>query len=113
MANGKLITIEVAYAQPKQQAIVALEVPENTTLEEAIHLSRICHRFPEIDLAKAKVGIFSKISAPSTPLKSGDRVEIYRSLIADPKAARQQRAKRGKNAVKKTGEQNVVTPQGK
>jgi putative ubiquitin-RnfH superfamily antitoxin RatB of RatAB toxin-antitoxin module len=99
MVNDKLITIEVAYARPEEQAIISLQVPENTTLAEAIQISRICDRFPEIDLTKAKVGIFSKISAPSTTLKPGDRVEIYRPLMADPKAARKQRAKRGQKRV--------------
>lgn len=99
MAKDNLITIEVAYARPKEQAIISLEVPENTTLAEAIQISRICDRFPEIDLTTAKVGIFSKISALSTHLKPGDRVEIYRPLIADPKVARKQRAKRGQKPV--------------
>lgn len=110
MANGKLINIEVAYAKPEEQAIIPLKVPENTTLEEAIQMSRICDRFPDIDLANTKVGIFSKISALSTHLKPGDRVEIYRPLIADPKAARKQRAKRGQSAGKKTKDHSVVSP---
>jgi putative ubiquitin-RnfH superfamily antitoxin RatB of RatAB toxin-antitoxin module len=83
-------------------------VPENTTLVEAIQISRICQRFPEIDLAKAKVGIFSKISAPSTTLKPGDRVEIYRPLMADPKAARKQRAKQEQRPGKKTADHSVM-----
>lgn len=111
MAHGKLIDVEVAYARPEEQAIISLKVPENTTLAEAIQMSRICHRFPEIDLAKTKVGIFSKISALSTILKPGDRVEIYRPLMADPKAARKQRAKREQRPGKKTADHRDVMPQ--
>ena len=100
MGDAKIIQVEVAYARPDEQIIIPVEVPEGTTLAQAIALSRIQERFPEIDLTTAKVGIFSKLSKPSATLRAGDRVEIYRPLIADPKAVRKQRAaevKRPKN----------------
>jgi putative ubiquitin-RnfH superfamily antitoxin RatB of RatAB toxin-antitoxin module len=97
MVNAKIIQVEVAYARPDEQIIVPVEVPEGTTLEQAIELSRIQERFPEINLTTVKVGIFAKLSKPSTMLRAGDRVEIYRPLIADPKAVRKQRAAEGKH----------------
>ncbi len=97
-----LIPVEVAYAQPERQLIIPLEVPEGTTLRQAVELSGILKEFPEIDLAKNKVGIFGRLAKPDTPLRPGDRVEIYRPLIADPKAVRRQRAAQGK-AMRKGG----------
>ena len=89
---GSTIPVEVAYARPDEQLIIPLEVPAGTTLSQAIVLSRIQERFPEIDLATAKTGIFSRLSSHSTVLRAGDRVEIYRPLSIDSKALRQQRA---------------------
>ena len=96
------ILVEVAYARPDVQVIIPLYVKNGTTLEQAINLSGVLNDFPEIDLAKNKVGIFSKISPKDTVLREKDRVEIYRPLIADPKEVRKQRAKEGK-AMKKGG----------
>jgi len=100
-ANDEIL-VEVAYAVPEVQVIIPLYVKNGTTLEEAIKLSGVLDDFPEIDLEKNKVGIFSKISPRDTPLRDKDRVEIYRPLIADPKEVRKQRAKEGK-AMKKGG----------
>jgi putative ubiquitin-RnfH superfamily antitoxin RatB of RatAB toxin-antitoxin module len=88
------IAIEIAYATPTKQIILALEVPSSCTIEEAIRLSRITESFPEIDLQKQKVGVFSKIKKLSDTLKAGDRIEIYRPLIIDPKEARRAKAKK-------------------
>ena len=90
--NSATIPVEVAYARPDEQLIITLEVPAGTTLSQAIVLSRIQERFPEIDLATAKTGIFSRPSPLSTVLRAGDRVEIYRPLNIDSKVLRQQRA---------------------
>lgn len=91
--NG--IYVEVAYAKPSEQVIVPLTVPLGTTAKDAITESKIQERFPEIDLTKQKIGIFSKPCSLDTPLREKDRVEIYRPLIADPKAMRRQRAAKG------------------
>jgi hypothetical protein len=88
----ELMRIEVAYATPEQQVIVALELPENSTVETAINASGLLARFPEIELSA--VGIFGKACALHQLLKTGDRVEIYRPLHNDPKEARRQRAKK-------------------
>ncbi len=89
----ELIRVEVAYARPDQQLILTVDVPAGSAIEEAVKRSGILDRFPEIDLAQNKVGIFGKGKPLSQPLRAGDRVEIYRPLIADPKESRRQRAK--------------------
>ncbi len=100
MSYMETIHIEVAYAKPDRQMIVPLELPSETTVEQAIEISGILKEFKEIDLGKNKVGIFSKPCSLKTQLREGDRVEIYRPLIADPKQIRKQRAARGKGMRK-------------
>ena len=97
------ITVEVAYARPDEQRIIELQVPPGTTVAEAIERSGIIEYFPEIDLSKNKVGIFGKLSKLDKVLQAGDRVEIYRPLIADPKEARKKRAAQGKTMKKGAG----------
>lgn len=94
MANDVMIDVEVAYALPHKQQIIALQVPETSTVFEAAERSGIVDQFPEIDLSSAKMGLFGKaVPKPKeTIIKGGDRVEIYRPLIADPKEVRKQRA---------------------
>ena len=83
--------------EPHQQALVEARVPEGTTVLEAAKLSGISGRFEEgIDLENAKFGIYGKVVAPTQALREGDRVEIYRPLIADPKEVRKARAARAK-----------------
>ncbi len=96
------MTVEVAYALPERQVIIELVVDRGTTLEQAIKLSGIFEQFTEIDLDKNRVGVFGKSVKLSDELQPGDRVEIYRPLIADPKEVRKQRAAEGK-ATKKGG----------
>jgi len=86
--------IEVAYALPDEQVIIPLQVEPGTTVEQAIQLSGIQDKFPEIDLSINKAGVFGKICKMDTPLKEQDRVEIYRKLIADPKESRRKRAEK-------------------
>ena len=90
--NIEKINIEVAYAQPDRQRIIALSVPDGTTVGEAIQLSGIQDIFPEIDLTQQKTGIFSRPAALTDAVKDGDRVEIYRPLVMSPMEARRQRA---------------------
>jgi hypothetical protein len=68
-----------------------MEVPESSSVEDAIRRSGILERFPEIDLSQQKVGIFGKLVKLDAPLKDGDRIEIYRPIIADPKTVRRRR----------------------
>lgn len=98
--NPRQIIVEVAYATPASQVIYTVEVNANATLEEAILASDILRDFPEIDLKINKVGIFSKLSKLDKELSHKDRIEIYRPLIADPKAVRKKRAAEGKKMKK-------------
>jgi hypothetical protein len=94
------ITVEVAYAKPGEQVLEQLRVPADSTIEGIIRKSGVLKRFPEIDLAVNKVGVFGKVAKLDATLVDGDRIEIYRPLIADPKEARKKRAAEGK-AMKK------------
>lgn len=85
--------VEVVYALPERQVVIALEVGEGTTALAAIERSGILQQFPEADPRRDGVGVFGKRVTLDRPLREGDRVEIYRPLIADPKAARRERAK--------------------
>ncbi len=96
------IQIEVAYARPERQDVIRLTLPAGSTIVQAIEASGLPQRYPEIDLAKTKVGVFGKLSRMDTVLRERDRVEIYRPLIADPKEVRKQRAAEGK-VMKKGG----------
>lgn len=94
-----MLTVEVAYALPHKQRLVALSVPEGTTARQAVALADLPALFPELPsdaFLKAPLGIFGKVlRTPETDiLREGDRVEVYRPLAIDPKAARHERAKR-------------------
>lgn len=85
--------IEIVYALADKQLILPLNVPEGTTLGQAVQESGMLRQYPELDLGgRNKVGIWSKLVKPDAALREGDRVEIYRPLIADPKEARRNRA---------------------
>ena len=93
------ITVEVAYAEPANQKIIAMTVPAGITALEAVEQSGIGQYFPDLNIKEAKMGIFGKAIQPqSQVLAQGDRVEIYRPLIADPKASRKARADKAKQA---------------
>lgn len=94
MAGADMITVEVAYARPDRQTIIAVAVPVGATLEQAIALARLPERFPEIDLLTCQVGIFGKIRPLSTALRGGDRVEVYRPLPAAESRRRRRAARR-------------------
>lgn len=91
-----LISIEVVFAAPEKQKIIALSVAQGSTVEEAIEQSGIKRFFPEIDLSKNAVGIWNKTCKLSDTPRSGDRIEIYRPLVADPKEIRRRRAEQAK-----------------
>jgi hypothetical protein len=96
------INVEVIYALPERQELIHLSLPAGATLLQALEASGLPQKHPEIDPAKGKFGIFSKLAKPDTVLRDRDRVEIYRPLIADPKEVRKQRAAEGK-VMKKGG----------
>lgn len=96
------INVEVVYALPQEQTLLQLQVPQGSTLGDAIRASGILEKYPEIDLARNKLGVFGKLSKEDAVLRDRDRVEINRPLIADPKEVRRKRAEEGK-AMKKGG----------
>ena len=106
-SDSKIIHIEVAYALEHEQQLLALNVELGSTIENAIQLSGILDHHPDIDLGKTnKVGIFGKLAKLDRVLVEGDRVEIYRPLIADPKEVRRKRAAEGKVMTKGAKEKN-------
>jgi len=98
MSDGRrnLLRVEVVYALPDQQVMTLLEMEEGASVREAIESSGILRQFPEIELVQGRVGIFGKPVDPNSLLRDGDRVEIYRSLEADPKETRRRRVKRSR-----------------
>lgn len=101
MEEVSRIKVEVVYALPGQQMAVRLDVPEGTTAAQAVMLSQLIEKFPEIRLdGQNKLGIFGRLTKPDTVLRQGDRVEIYRALLADPKEVRKRRAAEGKKIKK-------------
>lgn len=97
--GAETLTVEVAFALPTKQRIVALRVPEGTTARQAVALADLPTLFPDLTsdtLTQAPLGIFGKAlrNPDAQLLREGDRVEVYRPLAVDPKAARLERAKR-------------------
>ena len=94
-----MVSVEVAYALPERQKIISLKVPAGTTALQAVQQSNIQQFFPDLDVTAAKMGIFGQALgtkglkvAGEHILEEGDRVEIYRPLISDPKEVRRRRA---------------------
>lgn len=93
----ELLSVEVAFAMPQEQRIVALQIPAGTSAMEAARLSGIQEYFPDLALDDGtKLGIFAQLVPHTQVLNNGDRVEIYRPLTADPKEVRKERAARAK-----------------
>jgi putative ubiquitin-RnfH superfamily antitoxin RatB of RatAB toxin-antitoxin module len=90
------IPVEVAYALPDKQEIVTLDVQSGTTAQAAVVQSNIDRHFPGLVLEGARLGIFGKAVKADYVLQAGDRVEIYRPLLADPKDVRKKRAAEAK-----------------
>ncbi|BCF96910.1 UPF0125 protein [Paraburkholderia sp. PGU19] len=93
---SRTLTIEVCYALPGEQTLIELQVPQGTTLGQAIDASGILAQHPGIDLTKQKTGVFGKLKPLDAVLADHDRVEIYRPLIVDPKLARQRRVEKSR-----------------
>lgn len=94
MVPDGLLAIEVVYALPDCHVVVALTVSPGTSVRNAIAQSGLAARYPEVDGEKVRVGVYGRVVAGDTILRDGDRVEIYRPLVADPKQARRRRAAR-------------------
>jgi hypothetical protein len=104
MENNKTIRIEVIYPLPHEQLLMDVLVPEGASLRDGIFASGVLQRYPELSLDTLETGIFGKLVKLDEPLRDHDRIEIYRPLIADPKAVRKQREAEGKRLKKGGGE---------
>ena len=99
------IAIEVAYALPDKQRIIKLDVPEGTTVMQAVIMSRMDSIFEDLTLSDdLKLGVWGKAVTIDRALAAGERVEIYRNLLADPKEVRRARAARAKAARSESSE---------
>ena len=99
------INIEIAYALPDRYYLKSLKVDEGTMIQTAILQSGILQQFTEIDLRENKVGIYSRPAKLTDQLKDGDRIEIYRPLLADPKEIRRKRAAEQAKAAQEKNQQ--------
>jgi putative ubiquitin-RnfH superfamily antitoxin RatB of RatAB toxin-antitoxin module len=91
-----MIDIEIVYGLPHKQVLLSVSVPAGSSIAEAIAHSCMDKHFPDVDYSKLKVGVFGRSERPTTVIKAGDRIEIYRPLIADPKEMRRLRAEKMK-----------------
>jgi putative ubiquitin-RnfH superfamily antitoxin RatB of RatAB toxin-antitoxin module len=84
--------IEVAYALPDEAFLQSFEIDNSTSVNEAIEISGVLKKYPEIDLKVNQIGVFGKVIALDYKLRDKDRIEIYRPLISDPKEVRKRKA---------------------
>nr|WP_314589000.1 RnfH family protein [uncultured Neisseria sp.] len=87
-----MLEIEIVYGLADRQVLKSMTVTEGTTVREAALKSGLEVEFPELDLQQAPLGIFGKVVKDETVLRDGDRIEVYRPLLIDPKEARRKRA---------------------
>ncbi len=85
------MNVGVCYAEAERQLWLRLEVPDGSTVQDAIEQSGVLKQYPNINLSSQKVGIFGKLAKLDTPIKEGDRVEIYRQITADPAQVKRRR----------------------
>ncbi|MGO3423442.1 MAG: RnfH family protein [Pseudoalteromonas distincta] len=100
-----MINVEVVFALPTTATCLSIEVPQGTTVEQAVIQSGIIQKCPEIDATSLTLGVWNRTVKANYVLKDGDRIEIYRPLIADPKDARRKRAEK----AKEEGRANKIT----
>ncbi len=94
MDNASTIRVQVCYATPDLEILRDVTVPADATVLDAIKQSGVLQVVPEIDLTVCRVGIYGKLKTLDTALRERDRIELYRSLIADPKESRRKRAEK-------------------
>ncbi|WED21310.1 RnfH family protein [Vibrio sp. JC009] len=98
--ESDMIHVEVVYALPHEQRVITEAVDKSQTVEEIIKQSGVLEMYPEIDLAKNKVGVFGRNVKLNATVRDRDRIEIYRALLADPKEIRRKRAEQAKASGK-------------
>ena len=103
---AETVQVEVVYALPQRQELVHVRLPEGATVRQAVEASGLLEKYPDIELdGRNKLGIYAKLAKADTVVRDRDRIEIYRPLIADPKAVRKKRADEGKVMKKGGGDQ--------
>ncbi len=93
---SRTIRVEVAYGEPDRQGLVEVELPPGATVTAAIEASELRAAFPALEVAPDRLGVWGRKVPPEHILSDGDRVEIYRPLIADPKEVRRAKAEAAK-----------------
>ena len=101
MSGPESITVEVVYALPERQKLVSVAVPPGTTAREALKLSGLGDVFGGLDIDSCPVGVFGREVEPGHVLREGDRVEVYRPLLSDPREQRRTLARRGQGMGRK------------
>jgi putative ubiquitin-RnfH superfamily antitoxin RatB of RatAB toxin-antitoxin module len=96
-----VLRVEVAYALPGRQLLLALTVPEGTTAREAVERSGLAARVAGLDLASVELGLFGKVVPATQTLRDGDRIDVLRPLLADPKEVRRALAAQGRTMGKR------------
>lgn len=99
MGERELLQVQVVYALPERQALIDLEVPPGTTVEQAVERSALAERFAEMRTRPLVCAIYGRPVLNSYVLRQGDRVEILRPLQVDPKESRRQAAARSRKGV--------------
>lgn len=84
--------VAVVVALPGRQDVIELELAEGATIADAVEAAAVHERFPDLDLASVRYGVWGELREPTAALREADRVEIYRPLVADPKQMRRARA---------------------
>lgn len=100
---AEMLGISVCYASDKVEWLHPMRVEAGTTIGEAIERSGVLEAFPDINLTTQAVGIYAKKKTLDTVLRERDRIEIYRSLVADPKESRRKRAAKREGAASAGG----------
>ncbi|KTC56706.1 protein RnfH [Pseudomonas fluorescens ABAC62] len=95
-----MVEVEVVYAAVDRQVLLTVMVAAGTSLRAAVQASGVAAQFPELDLADCPLGVFGKVvaDAETRVVQSGDRIEIYRPLLVDPKEVRRLRAAKAASA---------------
>ncbi len=94
MADEPALEVEIVYARPEEQSVVHVTLAQGSTVGDALAAARITERWPELANGYAGLGIYGRRVSADALLRAGDRIEIYRPLVADPKQARRVRAAR-------------------
>jgi len=93
-----LLAVEVVYALPERQTLLAVQVAQGATVADALAASGIFAMHPEASGADVPVGIFGRVVSRDHRVEEGDRIELYRPLVADPKASRNARVAKKRSA---------------